>query len=142
MAFGGWRVWDGVQASKPVVVPTVLGGLQESTDADILKVAADAEAAIRAQNPDTAIEAAGYGDRSQFFLLAVARGRLDIDKELQDAKMPGAPVKQGSSTCMSSPGERMIMCLRSSRTLAVEVVSYGSTVFATEAAVEEAWLRQ
>ncbi len=116
-------------------VPPTLGGLQRVTEPGAVAEAAKEEERLERKNSGDAI-AATYSDGATSHLLVAQRVRIDIDEELKDAGAGGQGQNVGENTCAVAIG--LTMCLRTSRTLSVMVLSSGTAQQAA-AAIDEAW---
>lgn len=138
----GYIFWNIYQVSRPVTLPPTLVGLPMTTDPTLTAATKAAEEGIRGENPGINLGAQSYGSRKSFALLFVTRGRVDVDKELQDLGVKTGPTTVGASTCALST-DALAFCMRASRTHSVEVLmSPGTTVEQAAAAVDEAWAAQ
>ncbi|HYN74701.1 MAG TPA: hypothetical protein VEV13_00725 [Candidatus Limnocylindria bacterium] len=144
---GGWFGWETYQARQPLVVPTTLGGLPVSTNPGLQALVAGSEQDLREANTSDHLEVEGYGRKREFTLLVLMRGPVKLDTEFSDFASSsglqlGAQNKVGASTCATDASQTVAYCIRSSRTLTVEVAAIGGTAAQASSEVDEAWALQ
>ena len=119
-----------------LTAPTSLGGVPRMTVAGTSEQELEAERALEAENTGDAVVAM-YGGPEPMFTLVAQRGKIDIDRELTEIGAAGKGYAAGESTCATS-ATGVTLCLRTSRTLSVMVISLvGAEPVA--AALDEAW---
>jgi hypothetical protein len=127
--------------SKPITMPTALAGRSATVDPRLLQAQSDVVNEIRSDNKGMTIDVGIYGDTTRDLAVAiVGRGRIDVDKEWRDAGSP-VRIKIGKNECAQMPDRATAICVRTSRTLAAEVVLIGPTSEAA-AALDELWAAQ
>jgi hypothetical protein len=132
--FGRLNMLAGFLAGDLEVPPT-LGGLQLVTEPGAVAEAEKEVERLERKNSGDAM-AATYSDGTTGYHLVAQRVRIDIDEEFKDAGAGGQGQSVGESTCAAAIG--LTVCLRTSRTLSVMVLSSGTAQQAA-AAIDEAW---
>jgi hypothetical protein len=115
--------------------PPTLGGLQRVTAPEAIAEEVKEVSRLERENTGDAM-AATYSDGTTFHSLVAQRVRINIDKEFEHGGMGGATQRVGESTCGGTSG--VTLCLRTSRSLSVLVVTNGTAQQAA-AAIDEAW---
>jgi hypothetical protein len=117
--------------------PATLGGAQRVTPPAALASEAKTVERLEQENSGDAM-AATYSDGTRFYSLIAQRVRIDVDEEFKRAGMGVAVQHVGKSTCAATTA--LALCLRTSRSLSVLVVTAGTPQQAA-AAVDEAWAK-
>ncbi len=148
LLIAGWFGWTRHQLSQPVQVPATLIGLPLASDPEFEALVLEAEDGVRQQNPGRPAEAAAYGAENQVAVLVLVRGEVRMDQEFTDfaasSGVPGLSSRQeiNGASCVADAGGTVAFCVRSSRTLTVEVATIGRSINDAAAAVQEVWRLQ
>ena len=109
-----------MNAEKPIVVPTSLGGLDKSTDASITSQADQLRTSLGPSIHGAKFDVGAYGgaDAGAIAILVAARNGGSADEFFSGIKSSGLDVsdqtKVGDSSCVTASAEQVTICLRSS----------------------------
>lgn len=137
-----------MNAEKPIVVPTSLGGLDKSTDASITSQADQLRTSLGQSIHGAKFDVGAYGgaDAGAIAILVAARNGGSADEFFSGIKSSGLDVsdqtKVGDSSCVTASSEQVTICLRSSSGLMVAVVLSGTDQSKAAGMVDEAWAKQ
>jgi hypothetical protein len=137
-----------MNAEKPIVVPTSLGGLAKSTDASITAQADQLRTSLGQSIHGAKFDVGAYGgqDAGAIAILVAARNGGSADEFFSGIKSSGLDVsdatKVGDSSCVTAATEQVTICLRTSSGLMVAVVLSGTDQGKAAGMVDEAWGKQ
>ncbi len=137
LTVAGWIGYRVYEHSRPINLPSSLGGLLVSTLPSIRSAVDQAQAQLRQRNPGMAVQFQAYGsDATRILFAGAARGRTNVDDDLTAfGNNIGASSQVGGSTCAVSVSERITVCERSEGDLTVLVGSFTTPRAADEQTV-------
>jgi len=124
--FGGLGPLSSLSTKRSLEPPETLGGLQRITDEQTrqalqLDQVGDALAQTNKGN-DTAVEVYGdVGRGSGLFVVIALRGKIDIDKTVEDSGATPEQVRKVGDTTCTTLEDQVVTCYRGSNTLTVMV---------------------
>lgn len=134
----GFAGWNGIQRSRPIVMPATFSGLPVDTDAAARNALQGAKTSMMTQNPGMQTDAQAYGSGKTAIIVLAARGRENVDNDIKDPSFHAATAI-GANTCAQQIQGNASICARSEANLTVVVVMLSGTPSEASLLVDQAW---